>query len=78
MSIEESELESMVDSTINELSRQELVLVYQGVVSMNQSNTQTLMLLGRTISETPQRYAISLNLLACYPELESAIRAKEP
>ncbi|GAL29254.1 glycerol-3-phosphate acyltransferase [Vibrio variabilis] len=36
---------------------------------MNQSNTQTLMLLGRTISETLQRYAISLNLLACYPEL---------
>ncbi|MEI2419482.1 hypothetical protein V6O07_04355, partial [Arthrospira platensis SPKY2] len=39
--------------------------------------TQVLMLLGRTISETLQRYAIALNLLAANPELDkSELEAK--
>ncbi|MBY6199598.1 glycerol-3-phosphate 1-O-acyltransferase PlsB [Vibrio hangzhouensis] len=69
LSIAEADLEQTVDNIIVELERQALIVVEQGVVAMNQSNTQTLMLLGRTISETLQRYAISLNLLASYPEL---------
>jgi glycerol-3-phosphate O-acyltransferase len=69
LNLDQAELEQAVDSIVAELERQQLVVVKQGFVSMNQSNTQTLMLLGRTISETLQRYAISLNLLASYPEL---------
>ncbi|MCY9873666.1 glycerol-3-phosphate 1-O-acyltransferase PlsB [Vibrio barjaei] len=69
LNLDQAELEQAVDSIVAELERQQLVVVEQGFVSMNQSNTQTLMLLGRTISETLQRYAISLNLLASYPEL---------
>ncbi|WP_408742009.1 hypothetical protein [Vibrio mediterranei] len=69
MNLDQAELEQAVDGIVAELERQQLVVVEKGFVSMNQSNTQTLMLLGRTISETLQRYAISLNLLASYPEL---------
>jgi glycerol-3-phosphate O-acyltransferase len=41
-------------------------------VAINQANTQVLMLLGRTITETLQRYAIALNLLSTNPELGKA------
>ena len=52
-----------------ELERQNLITIEAESVNLNQSHTQVLMLLGRTISETLQRYAITLNLLASYPEL---------
>ncbi|MFA0084416.1 glycerol-3-phosphate 1-O-acyltransferase [Vibrio sp. 10N.286.49.C2] len=70
LSIDASELDNLTDHIVEELARQELLIIDNGLVSMNQSNTQMLMLLGRTISETLQRYAIALNLLAAYPELD--------
>ncbi|MBF9001926.1 MULTISPECIES: glycerol-3-phosphate 1-O-acyltransferase PlsB [Vibrio] len=66
------ELESVVNAYIDELERQELMTVSGDQVQINQSNTQTLMLLGRTTSETLQRYAITLNLLVKHPELGKA------
>ncbi len=63
------ELDSTTDAILKELTRQELIIIDEDRVTMNQSNTQSLMLLGRTISETLQRYAITLNLLVCNPEL---------
>lgn len=43
--------------------------IEQQTVTINQAQTQVLMLLGRTISETLQRYAIALNLLVANPDL---------
>jgi glycerol-3-phosphate O-acyltransferase len=63
------ELDSTTDAILKELTRQDLIIIDEGRVTMNQSNTQSLMLLGRTISETLQRYAITLNLLVCNPDL---------
>ncbi len=69
LSIEQDSLTDRVDSYISELAEQELIELNGDVVSIKQTNTQTLMLLGRTIAETLQRYSIALNLLAEYPEL---------
>ncbi|CAH0527323.1 glycerol-3-phosphate 1-O-acyltransferase PlsB [Vibrio hippocampi] len=70
LSIKEDELEQMTDRILDELQAQKLIYVEEGIAWTNQSNTQPLMLLGRTISETLQRYSISLDLLATYPELD--------
>ncbi|MGF1779583.1 glycerol-3-phosphate 1-O-acyltransferase PlsB [Vibrio nomapromontoriensis] len=70
LSVDPAELAELTDRIVDELVRQKLLFSEDGMVSMNQSNTQMLMLLGRTISETLQRYAIALNLLATYPELD--------
>lgn len=59
----------LVENYLLELERQNLITIEAESVNLNQSHTQVLMLLGRTISETLQRYAITLNLLASYPEL---------
>ncbi|MGY3571007.1 glycerol-3-phosphate 1-O-acyltransferase PlsB [Vibrio sp. SCSIO 43135] len=72
--IEQSQLDELVMSYLTELEQLNLATIGQDdsgqqVVSMNQANTQTLMLLGRTISETLQRYAITMNLLVANPEL---------
>ncbi|NLS13626.1 glycerol-3-phosphate 1-O-acyltransferase PlsB [Vibrio sp. SM6] len=72
LSIEEAKLSNMVQALLDELLRQRLVLVDNGYVEMNQRNSQPLMLLGRTIGETLQRYAIALNLLVASPELDKA------
>ncbi|MCW0468622.1 hypothetical protein OH492_01890 [Vibrio chagasii] len=49
-----------------------MLVVSDNQVTINQSNSQALMLLGRTISETLQRYSIALNLLAENPELDKS------
>ncbi|MBY8318148.1 glycerol-3-phosphate 1-O-acyltransferase PlsB [Vibrio fluvialis] len=69
LSYDESQLDDVVMHYLAELQRQELVTLDNGVATINQSKTQVLMLLGRTISETLQRYAIALNLLVANPEL---------
>jgi len=72
LSYQEDALNEVVDKIIDELIRQEMVVAQDDIITMNQSNSQALMLLGRTISETLQRYSIALNLLAENPELDKS------
>ena len=70
LSYAQDQLADVVSDYIDELQRQQLVSVNDdGMVTINQAKTQVLMLLGRTIAETLQRYAISLNLLVANPDL---------
>ncbi|MEH0743460.1 glycerol-3-phosphate 1-O-acyltransferase PlsB [Vibrio cholerae] len=70
LSVEASRLDELTESYIEEIARQGLVNIdHKEQVSINQANSQVLVLLGRTISETLQRYAIALNLLVANPEL---------
>ncbi|WP_394252798.1 glycerol-3-phosphate 1-O-acyltransferase PlsB [Vibrio profundi] len=72
LSYQEEALNEVVERIIAELIRQEMVVAEDDIITMNQSNSQALMLLGRTISETLQRYSIALNLLAENPELDKS------
>ena len=72
LSYDEDQLESVVANIIEELVSQGLLVVSNNQVTINQSNSQALMLLGRTISETLQRYSIALNLLAENPDLDKS------
>ncbi|KGY06832.1 glycerol-3-phosphate 1-O-acyltransferase PlsB [Vibrio sinaloensis] len=70
LSIEEEKLGEMTEAYIEELARQGVVTVdAEQNVAIRQANTQVLVLLGRTITETLQRYSIALNLLVANPEL---------
>lgn len=72
LSYDEHELPQVVEHYLTELEAQQLIRQNEGIVTINQLQTQVLMLLGRTISETLQRYAIALNLLVANPELDKA------
>lgn len=72
LSYDEDQLEGVVSNIIDELVSQGMLVVSDNQVTINQSNSQALMLLGRTISETLQRYSIALNLLAENPELDKS------
>lgn len=72
LSYDEDKLESVVSNIIEELVSQDMLVVSNNEVTINQSNSQALMLLGRTITETLQRYSIALNLLAENPELDKS------
>ncbi|MBE8563927.1 glycerol-3-phosphate 1-O-acyltransferase PlsB [Vibrio sp. OPT20] len=72
LSYDEDQLESVVANIIDELVGQGMLVVSDNQVTINQSNSQALMLLGRTISETLQRYSIALNLLAENPDLDKS------
>ncbi|WP_052880527.1 glycerol-3-phosphate 1-O-acyltransferase PlsB [Vibrio coralliirubri] len=72
LSYDEDKLEDVVSSIIEELVNQGMLVVSDNEVTINQSNSQALMLLGRTISETLQRYSIALNLLAENPDLDKS------
>lgn len=70
LSIEQENLDELTESYIEELAHQGLVTIdSEQNVAINQANTQVLVLLGRTITETLQRYAIALNLLVASPDL---------
>ena len=70
LSIEDDKLGEFTESTIEEIARLGLVTVDgRHNVAIRQDNIQMLMLLGRTITETLQRYAITLNLLPTSPNL---------
>ena len=70
LSIEDNKLGEFTESTIEEIARLGLVTVDgRHNVAIRQDNIQMLMLLGRTITETLQRYAITLNLLPTSPNL---------
>ncbi|CDT73085.1 MULTISPECIES: glycerol-3-phosphate 1-O-acyltransferase PlsB [Vibrio] len=72
LSYDEDKLEDVVSNIIEELANQGMLVVSDNEVTINQSNSQALMLLGRTISETLQRYSIALNLLAENPDLDKS------
>ncbi|MEZ8246180.1 glycerol-3-phosphate 1-O-acyltransferase [Vibrio splendidus] len=72
LSYDEDQLESVVANIIEELVGQGMLVVSDNQVTINQSNSQALMLLGRTISETLQRYSIALNLLVENPDLDKS------
>ncbi|MDK9738369.1 glycerol-3-phosphate 1-O-acyltransferase PlsB [Vibrio sp. D404a] len=72
LSYPEDQLEEVVANIIEELVRQGMLMVKDNEVTINQSNSQPLMLLGRTISETLQRYSIALNLLVENPDLDKS------
>ncbi|MCL9783574.1 glycerol-3-phosphate 1-O-acyltransferase PlsB [Vibrio sp. S4M6] len=76
ISISEQELDSWLVDCIAELKKQHLVNQRLETISINKAKSQPLALLGRTVSETLQRYAIAMNLLISNPtvsksELES-------
>lgn len=63
------ELADVIEAQVNELARQRLVQRDGDVVSLNNARIGPLHLLARTITETLQRYAITLTLLNSEPEL---------
>ncbi|ANS83858.1 Glycerol-3-phosphate 1-O-acyltransferase [Vibrio scophthalmi] len=69
LSIADEKLDQTVEAYVHELARQGLITIEDQQVKFIQSNSQVLVLLGRTISETLQRYSITLNLLVAIPEL---------
>ncbi|EEX95485.1 glycerol-3-phosphate 1-O-acyltransferase PlsB [Vibrio orientalis] len=70
LSIEQENLAQLTEAYIEELASQGLVTINsEQQVSINTANSQVLVLLGRTITETLQRYSIALNLLVANPEL---------
>ncbi len=69
LSYQEEELNQLVVKTLNQFAEQNMISLDGNKLELNQSNNQTLVLLGRTISETLQRYSIAMNLLIAYPEL---------
>ncbi|PSU49777.1 glycerol-3-phosphate 1-O-acyltransferase [Photobacterium frigidiphilum] len=66
---EKDELNAVIDSIISELVRQRLLLSDGDTISMNNARIGPLQLLARTITETLQRYTITLTLLHADPQM---------
>ncbi|MEI8594422.1 glycerol-3-phosphate 1-O-acyltransferase PlsB [Photobacterium sp. Hal280] len=64
-----ADLPEAVDALIDELIRQRLILSDGNELSLNSVRIGPLQLLGNTITETLQRYAITLTLLRSEPQL---------
>ncbi|MEF1248894.1 glycerol-3-phosphate 1-O-acyltransferase PlsB [Vibrio owensii] len=69
LSYKEEELNELVVKILNEFIEQKMVCQDGDKLEINQSNNQSLVLLGRTITETLQRYSIAMNLLVADQEL---------
>ncbi|KIP79172.1 glycerol-3-phosphate acyltransferase [Vibrio harveyi] len=69
LSYKEEDLNELVVKTLNEFIEQKMVCQDGDKLEINQSNNQSLVLLGRTITETLQRYSIAMNLLVANQEL---------
>ncbi|MCF7484091.1 glycerol-3-phosphate 1-O-acyltransferase PlsB [Vibrio sp. J1-1] len=69
LSYQEEDLNQLVEKILNEFVEQKMICLDGNNLEINQSNNQSLVLLGRTITETLQRYSIATNLLVAYPEL---------
>ena len=69
LSYQEEDLNDLVEKILNEFVEQKMICLDGNKLEINQSNNQSLVLLGRTITETLQRYSIATNLLVAYPEL---------
>ncbi|RTZ24690.1 glycerol-3-phosphate 1-O-acyltransferase PlsB [Vibrio penaeicida] len=66
---DESDIGDVVTQTIEEFTRQELITLKDGNVSLSQCRIQSLILYARTIQETLQRYSIAITQLVAAPEL---------
>lgn len=62
-------LDEVIDSLIQELVRQRLLLSDGRNISLNSARIGPLQLLARTITETLQRYSITLTLLCAAPQM---------
>ncbi|MGR5069901.1 MULTISPECIES: glycerol-3-phosphate 1-O-acyltransferase PlsB [Vibrio] len=69
LSYKEEKLNDLVVKILNEFAEQKMISLDGGKLEINQSNNQPLVLLGRTITETLQRYSIAMNLLVADQEL---------
>ncbi|WMN87203.1 glycerol-3-phosphate 1-O-acyltransferase PlsB [Vibrio parahaemolyticus] len=69
LSYQEEDLNELVEKILHEFVEQKMICLDGNKLEINQSNNQSLVLLGRTITETLQRYSIATNLLVAYPEL---------
>ena len=69
LSYQEEDLNELAEKILNEFVEQKMICLDGDKLEINQSNNQSLVLLGRTITETLQRYSIATNLLVAYPEL---------
>nr|WP_321459430.1 glycerol-3-phosphate 1-O-acyltransferase PlsB [uncultured Vibrio sp.] len=69
LSYQKEDLNELVEKILNEFVEQKMICLDGNKLEINQSNNQSLVLLGRTITETLQRYSIATNLLVAYPEL---------
>ncbi|SHI90721.1 Glycerol-3-phosphate acyltransferase [Vibrio aerogenes CECT 7868] len=70
LSCPEDKLDETVNRYIQELRRQDLIQCRDNKIALNPAKIQVLMLLGRTISETLQRYAITVSLMVRRPEMD--------
>ncbi len=69
LSLDIPDADEKIRDGLAELERQQLVEINQDKIAINPAKTQVLILLGHTISETLQRYAITLNLLERNPSM---------
>ncbi|PKF51273.1 glycerol-3-phosphate 1-O-acyltransferase PlsB [Enterovibrio nigricans] len=69
MGFDEAALESYLDAVVVELNRQQLLTVEGDMLQRNPAKLTQLQLLGRTIAETLQRYAITLTLFCHEPDV---------
>lgn len=69
LSYQEEDLNPLIEKILNEFAEQNMICLDGNKLELNQSNSQPLVLLGRTINETLQRYSIAMNLLVADPEL---------
>lgn len=74
---QQDQLDIVVTDLVNELLRQELIKEDNGVISINPSQVQMLILLSRTIVETLQRYAIAFTQLVAMPDIDKALLEKQ-
>ncbi|MGV3002918.1 glycerol-3-phosphate 1-O-acyltransferase PlsB [Vibrio sp. E150_018] len=74
---QQDQLDTVITDLVNELLRQELIKEDNGVISINPSQVQGLILLSRTILETLQRYAIALTQLVAMPGIDKALLEKQ-
>ncbi|HGJ5859459.1 MAG TPA: glycerol-3-phosphate 1-O-acyltransferase PlsB [Arsenophonus nasoniae] len=72
------ELPESIDILLDELARQQLILLTaEGFVTINPARIRPLQLLAAGIKETLQRYAITLSLLSTIPAISRGILEKE-
>ncbi|OOE40168.1 glycerol-3-phosphate 1-O-acyltransferase [Salinivibrio kushneri] len=70
MSFDDAGLESYFDALLHAMHDQSLLCCDDGKVTMNNAKLGELQLLGRTIAETLQRYAITLTLFSHQPHID--------
>ncbi|RKS59871.1 glycerol-3-phosphate acyltransferase [Photorhabdus asymbiotica] len=78
MRYDKADLQEVVDTLINELTRQCLICnKEQGMLVLNPARIRSLQLLAAGVRETLQRYAITLSLLNANPEISRGMLEKE-